>query len=117
MKRILILTLALWTGTANFAYLAARVECASMMKSSVPMQKGEHSCCPAPVPCQCAIQNPSNDLALPSNTALVIEPMTEGMLLWETTISSLKEFKFEVSAFESPPTSPPLFILFSVQRI
>ena len=111
MKKILILALALWTGTANFAYVSAKLECAAMMKLSV------HACCPKQAPCQCSIQNPSNDQVAPSYSQdrLDLAPSDELAVISE--ISPQTSLSFEPLVFESPPKLIPFYQLFSVYRL
>ena len=112
MKKILILALALWTGTANFAYVSAKLECAVMMKLSA------HACCPKQAPCQCSIQNPSNDQVAPSYYSQGrLEPVPSDELTVISKILPQTSLSLKALVFESPPKLIPFYQLFSVYRL
>ena len=121
MKKALILILALWVGTANFAYASARLECASMMNrpvASVPsaMATNKHACCDSKsVPCQCSIKTPSNDLFTPVNANIEKIQLPVSLQTLSVGSSLVSTNLFKVFSSKSHPESPPA--LFSILRI
>jgi hypothetical protein len=120
-RKALILTLALWTGIANFAYASARLECAAMMQNMGMAPAGrmdaEHACCPKAVPCQCSIKTRSNDLSVPAHAHFGhSNEISPSAVLSETPAVSAP-VRFERRAGDSPPGGPPLYALFSAYRI
>jgi hypothetical protein len=120
MKRALIITLALWTGTANFAYASARIECADMMQKGTAQTssqevKASHACCHS-VPCQCAIEEHSNDQTTPFQTTIHIG---SDIAISPASVSqaALPTASWTKNPSQSPPQHPPLYALFSVYRI
>ncbi len=117
MRKILVLTLALWTGMSNFAYASARLECAAMMQSA--SAKAAHACCPSDpsTPCQCSIKAPSDYRSVPEVFTLRVEEVPS--TLPADILASLRPavISFEVATQESPPRFLPLYQLFSVYRI
>ncbi len=110
INKALVIALALWVGTANFAYASAKVECAGMMMSS-------HSNCTEKSPCQCSIQTPSNEQALPVNTEIRIQLLQAGLPIVNSEALAFINFHSINNPFESPPKQPPLYQLFSVYRL
>jgi hypothetical protein len=108
MRKMLILTLALWAGVSNFAYASARIECAGMM---------EQSACPAAMPCQCSIQAPSSERTLPADMYVQFGPLQAGLPVVISDVTMPDHWRMKISPFESPPKHPPLYQLFSVYRI
>lgn len=123
MKRIFILTLALWTGTASFAYASARSECATGMDlsaPSAPVQKIQtsHACCGSS-PCRCAVENGANREQAPARTAAPVasDPLSaQAFVDLPSSAASTEAARF-VSRSGPPPKHPPLYELFSVYRI
>ena len=108
MKKALILALALWVGTSNFAYAAAQQECASM---------AERHACPSSMPCQCSVQVPSNEQAAPVQIHAILEKPHVAVLSVASEAVIPVDFRFVKEPFESPPKEVPLYQLFSVYRI
>ncbi len=120
MSKILILTLAFWTGLSNFAYTSARVECAGMMQPSAAVSKtpiSDHSCCPSKVPCECSIRTAPLHQMPPAGVQLRFDrPEAEYFKAASEAIPS-ESFIFAKSPFESPPKAIPLYQIFSVYRL
>lgn len=121
MKRILVLTLALWTGLSNFAYAQARIECTDMMNKGMTQSyavqgvTASHSC--HSVPCQCAIEMRSNEQSEPSSIEIGVFRIDSAALISADAITAIKQSTWTHPLNFSPPEKPPLYTLFSVYRI